>query len=263
MSVKPLTSRDNPTYKQLLGLAQHSRTRRQNAQTLLDGEHLLDAALRAGCMPRMLVFAETLDADRQDAWMARLPDAAAITLPGRLFAALSAVDSPSGILAPIDIPAARPSQEVGHAAQAVLLEDIQDPGNLGAVLRAAAAAGVRTIHMSRGCTEAWSPKCLRGSQGTQFLLDIHENADLGEIIRHFPGSVYAGLPAAQHSLYELDLTGPAGFLFGNEGAGISDNLRRLCQPFSIPMPGQVESLNVATAAAICLFEQVRQRCFKP
>jgi len=259
VSLKTLTSRDNPTYKHLLGLAQHSRTRRQHAQTLLDGEHLLDAALRAGCQPRLLVFAETLDAGRRDAWIAHLPGVAAICLPGALFATLSPVESPSGILAQIDIPSAssRPNE------CAVLLEDIRDPGNLGAILRAAAAAGVQRIELSKGCAEAWSPKCLRGSQGMQFLLDIHENADLDEVIRHFSGPVYAGLPVAEHTLYELDLTRPAAFLFGNEGAGVSYDLQKRCQPFSIPMPGQVESLNVATAAAVCLFEQVRQRYFKP
>lgn len=253
--MKHVASRDNPTFRELLGLAQKPRERRRARQTLLDGEHLLQAALEAGQTPRLLVFAEQLPSAQVEAWCARLPTVPALTLADQLFAALSPVDSPSGLLALIDIPAPAAAAEDGFL---LLLEDVQDPGNLGAILRVAAAAGGRRVCLSKGCAEAWSPKCLRGGQGAQFQLAIEEGADLPALARAYAGPVYAGLLGAADSLYSLDLRGPVGFAFGNEGAGLSAPLREACRPFIIPMPGRVESLNVATAAAVCLFERVRQ-----
>lgn len=251
---KLITSRDNPTFRELLGLAQNRRNRRLARQTLLDGEHLLEAALQAGHSPSLLVLVEDCPEPRRQAWMERLAGIPVHVLAPGLFAALSPVDTPSGVLARIDIPPAGP--EAGDCL--LLLEDIQDPGNLGAILRVAAAAGVGRVCLSRGCAEAWSPKCLRGGQGAQFQLSILEAADLPTEARAFDGPVYAGLLGADTGLFRLDLKGRVGFAFGNEGAGLSESLRAVCTPFSIPMSGRVESLNVATATAVCLFERVRQ-----
>jgi TrmH family RNA methyltransferase len=163
------------------------------------------------------------------------------------------VDSPTGLLAEIAIPAV-----VNETAQfVVLLEDIQDPGNLGALLRTAAAAGVEQAYLSTACADAWSPKCLRGGQGAHFRLAIQERADLPAVARRFP--VHAAILGAPQSLFDLDLRGAVGFAFGNEGAGLSEALCACSSPFSIPMSDRVESLNVAAAAAVCLFERVRQR----
>ena len=101
-------------------------------------------------------------------------------------------------------------------------------------------------------------KCLRGGQGAHFLLKIHEGVDLTDYVREFSGPVFAASLEAKASLFGLDLTGRLGFAFGNEGAGLSGELCAVARPFRIPMPGRVESLNVATAAAVCLFERVRQ-----
>jgi len=177
-----------------------------------------------------------------------------MVLADRLFTALSPVDSPVGLLAVIKTPLPRAS----GAECVVLLENIQDPGNLGALLRVTAASGVTMVHLSRNCAEAWSPKCLRGAQGAHFQLEIHEGTDLQVFARGFPGPIHAASLGATATLFELDLRGPMGFAFGNEGAGLSEELRAVAHPFSIPMPGRVESLNVATAAAVCLFERVRQ-----
>lgn len=254
MPVKAVTSRDNPTFRALLALAQDGRERRRLRQTLLDGEHLLEAALQAGCLPRLLAFSQACPSRVSEHWLARCPDVACVALPDKLFAALSPVDTPSGVLAVVDTPL----PESASCSQIVLLEQIQEPGNLGAILRVAAAAGVDAVYLSPGCAEAWSPKCLRGGQGAQFSVNIHEGSDLLAVARSFAGPVHAGLLGAEQSLFGLDLRGNTGFAFGNEGAGISPALQAVCQPFTIPMPGGVESLNVATAAAVCLFERVRQ-----
>ena len=252
MPVKTIQSRGNPEFRHLLGLAEEVRARRESGQTLLDGWHLIEAALQAGCIPRQLIRTEGRD------WPAAvdgLPGAVPrLILSEPLIRALSPVKSPTGLMAVLDIP--RPA--VCAAAFAILLEDIQDPGNLGALLRTAAAAGVEAAYLSKGCADAWSPKTLRGGQGAHFLLAIHEQADLIAVAEGFAGTVYAAALGAAASLYELDLRRPTAFAFGNEGAGLGAALQQVCRPFMVPMPGRVESLNVAAAAAICLFERVRQ-----
>lgn len=252
----PVTSRGNAGYQALRALAENRRARRQAGATLIDGEHLLESALAAGIMPRRLVFASGAPDGRLAVWRSRLPEVPLLLLSDALFASLSPVDTPTGLLAEIAIP-----QALNEAARfVVLLEDIQDPGNLGALLRTAAAAGVEQAYLSTACADAWSPKCLRGGQGAHFRLAIRERADLPDVARRFPGAIHAAVLGAEKSLFELDLRGATGFAFGNEGAGLSAALRAEARPFSIPMSDRVESLNVAAAAAICLFERVRQVC---
>lgn len=231
------------------------RARRDSGKTLLDGPHLLESALQGGISVERLVYSQSAADGPLAEWQERLPGVPALALTERLFAALSPVDSPAGLLSVM----AFPVPEVRPVDWMMLLECIQDPGNLGAMLRVAAASGVEAVYLSRGCADAWSPKCLRGSQGAHFRLRIHEGEDLPQVARAFHGTVHAAVLGAQATLFELDLRGSAGFAFGNEGAGLSEALRAECRPFSIPMPGGIESLNVATAAAVCLFERVRQQ----
>ncbi len=254
LPLKTISSRDNPLFQELRALSGDRRARRQAGKTLLDGPHLLESALQAGIRVERLVFSQGAAEGELGMWRDRLPGVPALVVPDRLFAALSPVEAPTGLLSVIAIPVPAPRP----ASCVVLLENIQDPGNLGALFRVAAASGVTAAHLSPGCAEAWSPKCLRGGQGAHFQMEIHEGRDLPEFSRAFGGPIHAAVLGAPRTLFELDLRGPAGFAFGNEGAGLSDGLRAATQPFSIPMPGRVESLNVATAAAVCLFERVRQ-----
>ena len=142
---------------------------------------------------------------------------------------------------------------------AVMLDNLQDPGNLGSILRSAAAAGVEYVFCSRGTAFAWSPKVLRAGMGAHFLLKIFENADLDELIRKARVPVLATSSHADKLLYEIDLKSPVAWLFGHEGKGVSAELLALASyRVAIPHRGAVESLNVAASAAVCLFEQVRQ-----
>lgn len=258
MSLKTITSRDNPSYQEILALACDRKARRQAGKTVLDGPHLLEAALQANAHLVRLVFSEGAMSGALGEWAQRLPQVPGLVVPDRLFASLSPVDAPAGLLSVIDIPL--PTTRTDEFV--MLLENIQDPGNLGALFRVAAASGVDSVHLSKGCAEAWSPKCLRGGQGAHFLLAIHEGIDLPAFVHEFHGPIHAASLGASKSLFELDLQGRVGFALGNEGSGLSEALRAVSQPFSIPMPGRVESLNVATAAAVCLFERVRQTALK-
>ena len=184
-----------------------------------------------------------------------MPQENLIVLSDELFRDISTVDTPTGIVALIRIPL--PAE--GESDCCVLLEDIQDPGNLGSILRSAAAAGIGLIHLSPGCADAWSPKVLRAGMGAHFHLSIHENSDLVAVARKFTGQVVATTLGAEKTLFNLDLRGPTAFVIGNEGAGISEDLLALADcRVMIPMPGTAESLNAAAAAAICFFERVRQ-----
>ncbi len=252
-SPKRISSRVNPEFQQLRALARDGRTRRRTGQLVLEGEHLIESALAAGLPLRRLVLAESHAG--LDDWSRRHPQVPCLILSESLMRELSSLVTPSGLMAVIDQPLPR---EAG-AAMVLLLEEVQDPGNLGALLRTAAAAGVELACLSPGCAEAWSPKALRGGQGAQFRLAIREGVDLLEFVAAFPGEVWAAAPGNGPSLYELELGLPLAFAFGNEGAGLSGGMLARARPFRIPMATGVESLNVAAAAAVTLFE-ARRRC---
>ena len=192
------------------------------------------------------------------ALLTRLGDVPRTQLDDKLFTALSELKSPTGILALIDL--SQPDVNNAQSGFALLLEDIQDPGNLGSMLRSAAAAGCDAVFLSPGCADVWSPKVLRAAMGGHFGLRIYQQQDLLNVAKTFAGALLATSLQASDSLYDCDLRGNIAFLVGNEGAGLSADLLNLAtQKISIPMPGKVESLNAAAATAICLFEAVRQR----
>ena len=252
-----ITSRDNPLFKRLKKLAESARARREAQMTLLDGEHLLAAYLDAGGQPHTLVRADSFDAGRFENWAARCPDVKAIALPDALFDELAPVSTPTGLLSEAAwlSPIARDDTPL-----IIVLEDIQDPGNLGSILRSAAAAGCDAVYLSPGCADAWSPRVLRAGMGGHFVLSITESTDLLHVAGQFSGKLLAASLQADRSLYACNLRGKFGFAIGNEGAGLSPALLQAAQQhFIIPMPGRVESLNAAAATAVCLFEAVRQR----
>jgi RNA methyltransferase, TrmH family len=257
--MKSIQSRDNPFYKELAGLSGSARQRNKFRQTLLDGAHLLTAYLDSGGQPCHILLNTAVSNDSEIAGLLqRATGVPATRLDENLFAGLSALKTPGGIIALIDIP--QSSAAIVDASFSVLLEDIQDPGNLGSILRSAAAAGCDAVFLSPACADAWSPKVLRAAMGGHFALRIYERQDLPAVANSFHGNLLAASPQAEHSLYDCVLRGKVAFLIGNEGAGLSDKLLKgATQKFCIPMPGKAESLNAAAAAAICLFEAVRQR----
>lgn len=256
MTYKHIHSRDNPVYRDWLALATDKRARRDSGRTLLEGHHLAQAALDAGSLPLLgWMLSETAFQDgRFAALMDRAPGLSRAVVTDGLFKALTTSPQPTGLMAM----AHRLSSQPGPPGRALFLEDVQDPGNLGALIRTAAAAGARAVYLSPGCAEAWSPKCLRGGQGGHFLLAVYEDCDLPSLAASLANPCLAAVLGTAESLYKLDLGGDWVFAFGNEGAGLSPGLLRHCRPFTIPMPGAMESLNVAAAAAVCLFEAVRQ-----
>ncbi len=257
--MKHIQSRDNPLFKELAKLAGSARHRGKVNQTLLDGTHLLAAYLDSGNQPQHILLNPAALGDAEIT--ALLEHAAGVPVTqfdDKLFAELSELKTPTGILALIDLP--QSAGAISDSRFPLLLEDIQDPGNLGSILRSAAAAGCDAVFLSTGCADAWSPKVLRAAMGGHFLLRIYEQQDLQSVAKAFSGALLAASLQATHSLYESDLRGNVAFLIGNEGAGLSEGLLNLAtRKITIPMHGKIESLNAAAATAICLFEAVRQR----
>ncbi len=229
--------------------------------TLLDSEHLITAYLDAGGQPVTLIRAASYEPARRDALAQRGSAAKLIVMPDALFAELTPVTTPTGVLAEA---AWLESAPLDNVPLVIVLENIQDPGNLGAMLRTGAAAGATLAVLSATCHDPWSPKALRGGQGAQFVLPLQMGVDLPTWLAAFTGLSVAlsldSLPCAENNFYQLNLSGATAFVVGNEGAGLSETVAQAAHVRTrIPMPGKVESLNAAAALAVAAFEAVRQR----
>ena len=259
--MKVIRSRDNTFVKQLVALAHSSRERKKAGLTVLDGIHLIRAYIEAIGEPIALAISESAQTRPEvSALLTICRNAHQNILADVLMAAASTLDSPAFMMAIVPTPVAG---AIPATADIVLaLEDVQDPGNVGSMLRSAAAAGVRHIALSRTCAFAWAPKVLRAAQGAHFSLNISEGVDLLDFVKQFQGQSLALVAPAENAqpLFGIGLAKPTLFLIGNEGAGLSMALSNAASHrATIPMPGKIESLNAAAAGAICLFELVRQR----
>jgi TrmH family RNA methyltransferase len=140
----------------------------------------------------------------------------------------------------------------GHA---VFLEGVQDPGNVGTIVRTSAAFGIASVILDSGCADPWSARALRAGMGGHFLLSIRQVASLEAAVNEFQGTLIATVARGGVELRQAKLSGPMGWLFGNEGRGLSAGLEKKAgRRVTIPMAAGAESLNVAAAAAICLYE---------
>ena len=162
------------------------------------------------------------------------------------------------VLAIIDLPQSAPPEPLADSV--VVLDAVQDPGNLGTILRTAAAAGIGRVLLGAGCAQAWSPRVLRAAMGAHFVLEIEDGIDACARLKGYPGRCLAtALGQGASALYGLDLRRPVALLFGAVGQGLSADLLACAdQRVIIPMAAGVESLNVGAAVAVCLFEQARQ-----
>jgi TrmH family RNA methyltransferase len=252
--MKKITSRDNAQYRRLLALAGSGRSRRELGAILLDGPHLLDAyeaafGDRSTCL---VVRASSLERHQGRAGEGR----DCLVLADGLFNALSPVATPAGLLAVVSMPPAAPSTSRGLIA---VLDGVQDPGNLGAILRSAAAAGATQALLSADCADPWSPKSLRGGMGAQFVLGVRERCDLTAELQAFAGPVVAADPHATASLFEASLAASVAIVIGGEGQGVSPPVLALStQRVRIPMTAGIESLNAGVAAALLFYEWRRR-----
>jgi TrmH family RNA methyltransferase len=256
--MKHITSAENTQYRTMLKLAQSSRERRKAGLSLLDGIHLVTAYHEQCGNPLQVAVSEAgIRSPEIMALLAALSPMQPLLLADALFAALSTVSTPTGIVATIETPRPLPAPE--HLGSCVFLDDIQDPGNLGSILRTAAAAGIVQVCLSKNSVHSWSPRVLRAGMGAHFMLQIYEQCDLPALATAFAGRIIVTGLSGTKSIFDCDLTQTVAMVFGNEGAGVSPELQALAhEVVAIPMHSAIESLNVAAAAAVCLFERTRQ-----
>jgi len=252
-----ITSTQNAGFKQAFKLLQNRRERIKTKQTVLDGSHLLAAWLDAGRQPvRLFVVEDSVHRDEIQSLLAR-SQCPISYLSQALYTQLSELTSASGVLALVDIPEPNPPK---HSGLVLLLDGVQDPGNVGAILRTAQAAGVEQVLLSVDCADVWSPKVLRAGMGAQVVMPIVERVDLVAFADQFQGEVAATILDGAVDLYAAQFAASLALVMGSEGAGVSAALAaKASLRIKIPMTEGIESLNVGHAAAICLYEIKRQR----
>jgi len=257
--LKLLTSDSNPLFRRWLRLASSPRAVRELGQTLAEGLHLAQAIVQSqwpviAALVRRGAHEETIDSA-----LAQLPaQTACFQLPALLYDRISPVERGIGLT--LLIPAAAATPPTASREDLIYLDAIQDPVNVGAVLRTAAAAGIAHALCGPATAAAWSPRALRAAMGAHFRLRISEGVSSDSL-----GAVLAGtwIGAVAHdapSLWDCEIPRQAvGWAFGSEGGGLSTAVLAQCAlRVRIPIKGEIESLNVAAAAAVCLFERNRR-----
>jgi RNA methyltransferase, TrmH family len=250
-----ITSRNNALLLRVRRLNQDSAAYRRVGQVWLEGEHLCTALLARGGQPALSLVSETAWLDRQHQQLARAALRVAL-LPDNVFASISALDTPApcGVGYLLDLPQA---STIVPNAHTVVLDRVQDAGNVGSILRSAAAFGVQQVLALQGTAALWSPKVLRAGMGAHFALRLVEQlqeADLTQLsvpMLATSSHVGAELPLAK-------LPRPAAWVLGHEGQGVAASLLSRCAlQVRIPQPGGEESLNVAAASAVCLYQSAQ------
>jgi TrmH family RNA methyltransferase len=226
--------------------------------------HLLEEALRSDCEVKIVLAAESVRS-AAEAHVQRLNAVKVVVLPDALFQSIAGTETSQGVMALVNPPAWRLEQLFRGNALVVVLDGLQDPGNAGAIIRAAEAFGATGAIFLKGTVSPYNSKTLRASAGSLFRIPYLHGVDAElarAALRQNDVELFAGVPASHNaavrSLASVDLTGKCGLIIGNEARGVDKDLRAAALDVSIPTVG-VESLNAALAAGIMLYEARRQR----
>ena len=230
--------------------------------------HLLEEALRSDREVKMVLAAESVRS-AAEAHVRGLAGVKVAVLPDALFESVSGTETSQGVMALVRPPVWKLEQLFRGCPLVVVLDGLQDPGNAGAIVRAAEAFGATGVLFLKGTASPFNPKTLRASAGSLFRIPFLHGVDAAlarAALRQNKVKLYAGVPARGHaparSLADVDLTARCGLIIGNEARGVSGELRSAALDVSIPTVG-VESLNAAVAAGVLLYEARRQRALRP
>lgn len=261
--MKTISSRDNPDYRLLQRVLEGRRPPgergHETQRAVLEGVHLCQGWLDSGGQPELAFFDDKrVEHPEIRAILSAVEPSRLRLCASPLWRGVSQVVQGQGVIFLAHVP--RPAMPARITRNCLWLDRLQDPGNMGTLLRTAAAAGIREIYASRGCVGAWTPKVLRSAQGAHFVLDIHEGCDLAVLRQRLDIPMLVTALDGAVSLYDADLPPAAAWVFGNEGRGVAQELAAMAdQRLRIPQDSAVESLNVGVAAGICLFEQRRRQ----
>ena len=249
-----ISSPGNPLLKELRRLAQDSNAYRKQGRVWLEGDHLCRAALARGVKPALAVFADRSWPQARAEWATAAAKTVLVADP--LFDSLSGLESPAGMAFVFDLPAPPP---LDPAAASVILDRVQDAGNVGAILRCAAAFGFHQVLAIKGTAALWSPKVLRAGMGAHFALRLLEGID-PQALDALAVPIVTTSSHHGELLHRRQLPWPCAWALGHEGQGVSAELAaRASFSVRIVQPGGEESLNVASAAAICLHASAAAR----
>jgi TrmH family RNA methyltransferase len=246
-----LVSEKNPLLREVRRAASRGALTREGF-ALAEGPHLLEEAVRSGVEIGAVIVAGLA--------RVRPPrEVRVLHVADRVFAGLSSTESPQGVLALVRLRVWSLGQVLSNPSLIIVLDGVQDPGNAGAILRAAEAFGASGAVFLKGTVSPHNPKCLRGSAGSAFRVPLAAGVEADELLRAGL-TLYAADPRAPRAILEADLRGPCSFVVGAEGRGVSAAFRNAATAVRIPTAG-VESLNAAMSAGILLYEARRQRGF--
>jgi TrmH family RNA methyltransferase len=254
-SVRAIASKDNPLLVRLRKLATDPSAYRKLGEVWLEGDHLCAAFLQRGGTAPLAVITE---GGWEQPSLRQLASRASsvVLVPAILMAGLSGLESPPPLGFAVPWSGAAILQP---EAPSVVLDRLQDAGNVGTILRSAAAFGFTQVLAIKGTAALWSPRVLRAGMGAHFGLNLVEGVEVG-MLESLAAPLLATSSHAVRGIDELVLPWPCAFAFGNEGQGLSTTLLQRCRAeLCIPQPGGEESLNVASAAAVCMYESARQR----
>ena len=272
MSFDLISSKENPLFKEIRLLqaagSKGQKARLARGQALLEGIHLVQTWLGDPALKILLTSEVGLQnqeiAQAVYSHLESCPDTRVYQLDSSLWDLLSDLVNAPHIAGLLDLPqsclaSSKPITTLD--GDVLILDRIQDAGNVGSILRTAAAAGFNQVIALSGCAHLWSSKVLRAGMGAHQLLDLYEGWSNQQVLSAVTAPLFAARADAPNKLYDIqsELVHPVAWVMGSEGQGISDDLLAQSKGVSIPIDPRVESLNVSAAAAICLFETVRAR----
>jgi RNA methyltransferase, TrmH family len=255
-----ITSIQNPHIQKVRTLIRDSKERKSSGLYVVEGVRLVEEAVQSGTSPELIIYTQNL-AERGMHLVGACAQKGVETMEisPDLLERISDTGQPQGILGVFSLQAL---PEPAVLDFVVILDAIRDPGNLGTILRTAAAAGVQSVWVAPGCVDPYSPKVLRAGMGAHYHVSIRF-LDWDEIVRTADQHhlhLYLSDSGGGTSIWQADLTPPTGLVICSEADGATEEAQRsVSNRIHIPMPGHFESLNASTAAAILLFEAVRQR----
>lgn len=251
-----IRAKDNPRVRRWQKLARDAGARRAMGRAIIEGPKLVEAWLQLRGAAASVIVTEARH-ERGD-FASLLKGKPPAIVSDAVMSAIAEVQTSQGIAAEVEIPVA--TWSLAAAPVCVFLEGVQDAGNVGAILRSACAFGVGDVVLGPGCADAWSPKVLRAGAGAHARLNVRTSEDLPASLAEFGGLVLVTVPRDGIPLPEADLGERTGWIFGSEGQGVSMELARHAQGWvMIPIGAATESLNVAAAAAVCLYEAARRK----
>lgn len=272
MNFDLISSKENPLFKEIRLLqatgSKGQKARLANSQALLEGIHLIQTWVGDSALKTLLTSELGLkNPEISEAIYSHLeicPATKVFQLDSALWDLLSDLVNAPHIAGLLDLPKSSltPPQSVSTLSGDVLILDrIQDAGNVGSILRTAAATGFTQVIALTGCAHLWSSKVLRAGMGAHRLLDLYESWSNQQVLSAITAQLLAATADAEQDLFSLkkELLHPIAWVMGSEGQGISEDLLAQAKAVSILIDPRVESLNVSTAAAVCLFETIRVR----